>query len=186
MSKGFSGLFHGTLGTSYINGSQNEVSYSDRGIEIPEHVKKILSKLKEKGDTVTGNKDSFSMKDVSIMSKETGAEFARVSIGEKTYLIRGDTSGAVDTNKLLKKIEKYGGSLDFHSHPHDNDCVPSKEDRTMLSMLKRLTGQSESKIVTPNGRISTFNEHGVIETGSVSNVIDHDMKEVYTRLFGGE
>lgn len=28
------------------------------------------------------------------------------------------------------------------------------------------------KIVTPNGRVVLFDKHGVLETGSVSNVID--------------
>lgn len=186
MSKGYSGLFHGTMGTSYVNGFSNGESYAERGIDIPEYIKEALSKLKKPGDTISGPIGSFSMKDVSIMSKETGVEFAHVTIGNKIYLIRGDEHGVIISDKLLGEIIKHGGTLDFHSHPYDNDCIPSKEDRLIISQLKRLTGQMESVIVTPNGRITTFNEQGVIETGGVSNIINQDMKDIYVKLFGGE
>ena len=183
MSKGYSGLFHGTLGTTYVNGSQNGESYADRGIDIPEHIKKALSKLKKTGATVSGKIGSFSMKDVSIMSKETGVEFAHVTIGDKTYLIRGDKGGAVVPQHLMNKMSKHGGSLDFHSHPYDNDCVPSRADRKMIQKLHRITGQSTSQIVTPNGRTVTFNEHGVISTGTVPNLIDDNLKQAYLELW---
>ena len=103
MSKGLSGLFYGTLGTTRINSSQENISYSERGIEIPEHIRKILLQLQKKGDIVTGGKENFSMKDVSIMSKETGVEFAKVTIGEETYLVRGDKTGAVVPDSLMMK-----------------------------------------------------------------------------------
>ena len=183
MSKGNSGLFHGTLGTTHINSSQKDTSYADRGVDIPEHIKQTLSKLKSKGDIVTGSRDSFSMKDVSVMSKETGVEFAKVTIGDKTYLVRGDKNGAVVPEALMKKMAKIGGTLDFHSHPHDNDCVPSGADREMVTILKSMTGQSTSQIVTPNGRTVTFNEHGVISTGIVPNLIDESLKQAYLDLW---
>ena len=76
MSKGYSGLFSGTLGTSYLNKLLKDSSYSDRGIEIPEEIKKILSKLTKKGDYISASEEELSMLNVSIMSKETGVEFA--------------------------------------------------------------------------------------------------------------
>ena len=183
MSKGNSGLFQGTLGTARINSSQKDTTYSDRGVEIPEHIKQTLSKLRNKGDIVTGNRDSFSMKDASIMSKETGVEFAKVTIGEKTYLVRGDKNGVVVPEALMKKMAKNEGKLDFHSHPYDNDCVPSRADREMLRKLKNKTGQTTSQIVTPNGRTVTFSEHGVVSTGTVPNLIDESLKQAYLDLW---
>ncbi len=41
MSKGMSGLFYGTLGTTRFNSTQTNVSYSDRGVEIPSHIKVV-------------------------------------------------------------------------------------------------------------------------------------------------
>jgi len=61
MSKGNSGLFKGTLGTSFINSSSFEESYSDRGIQIPESIKSALSKLTQKGDYLKGSAEDFSM-----------------------------------------------------------------------------------------------------------------------------
>ena len=182
MSKGYSGLFHGTLGTSFKNGISSQ-PYSDRGIEIPEHIKHTLAKLKKTGDTVSGKVGSFPIKDVSIMSKEAGVEFAHITIDGKTYLIRGDKHGAVVPQYLMNKMSKHGGTLDFHSHPYDNDCVPSRADRKMISELKNITGQTSSKIVTPNGRTVTFGEHGVISTGTVPNVIDDKLKQAYLELW---
>ena len=183
MSKSYSGLFHGTLGTSYLNSAQSSESYSDRNIEIPDHIKQALSKLKKPGDLISGKKESFSMKDVSIMSKETGVEFAHITIGDNSFLIRGDKNGAIVPQRLLGKMAKQGGTLDFHSHPHDNDCVPSRADMKMIRELQRITGQSTSQIVTPNGRTITFNWHGVISTGIVPNLIDDNLKQAYLKLW---
>lgn len=185
MSKGNSGLFKGTLGTSFQGASQTEDTYSGRGIEIPSHLKAIISRLRNKGDYVSGNASDFSMRDVSIISKETGVEFGKLTIGNKTYLIRGDRRGTDIPNILIQRMARNGGTLDFHSHPHDDDCIPSGADRQVMKQLREITGQRTSSIVTPNGRTVLFDEHGVIETGNVSNIIDKDMKAVYEKLFGG-
>ena len=106
MSKGYSGLFHGTLGTTYMNLSSLEKSYSDRGISLPDNIKNALSKLAKKGNFIKGSPDDFSMKNVGIMSKETGVEFARVTVGGETYLIRGDERGTDIPPLLLSKMHK--------------------------------------------------------------------------------
>ncbi len=185
MSKGFSGLFHGTLGTTVKNGTPSQ-PYSDRGIEIPEHIKETLSKLKKTGDSLTGKVGSFPIKDVSIMSKEAGVEFAKVTIGNEEILIRGSAKGATIPDRLLSRMKREGGVFDFHSHPFDNDNSPSPDDYKVMKKIYYATGQVTSKIVTPNGRITVYSRNGVIETGTVPNVIDHDMKELYKKLFGGK
>ena len=53
----------------------------------------------------------------------------------------------------------------------------------MVKRLKSKTGQSTSQIVTPNGRTVTFNEHGVISTGTVPNLIDESLKKAYLDLW---
>jgi len=186
MSKGLSGLFHGTMGTTHVNGSQTDTTYADRGIEIPEHIKQTISKLNRKGDYVSSDGDNYPIKDVSIMSKETGVEYAKLSIGGKSYLIRGDKNGVDVPGELLSKLTKEGGKFDFHSHPYDNDCIPSARDRETIRRISKATGQKTSQIVTPNGRTVIFDQHGVIETGNVSNIIDNEAKETYMKLFGGK
>lgn len=122
----------------------------------------------------------------TFQCREPGVEFARVTIGDEMYLIRGDKSGAVIPDRIISKMVSNGGTFDFHSHPHNDDCIPSPEDRQVMTELKRLTGQATSQIVTPNGRTVTYDRYGVIEVGIVSNVIDHGMQEMYKKLFGGK
>ena len=116
MSKGGSGLFKGTLGSTCSNASSNEPSYTDRGIDIPEKIKTALSALKNKGDYFSTQNGEFSMKDISVMSKETGVEFAVVSTGNDSFIIRGDTRGTDIPNSILNRIRTSGGTLNYHSH----------------------------------------------------------------------
>ncbi len=119
----------------YGNSNSSEETYADRGIYIPENLKSALSKIKSKGDYITAETDSFSMKDVSIMSKESGVEFVKVSVDGKTYIIRGDKSGTVIPNSLLSKLKSGSGILEFHSHPHNDDCICAFSLLKMLHML---------------------------------------------------
>ena len=185
MGAGYHGGFGNTLGSTFANSNSSEETYSDRGIEIPENLKVALSRLKEKGDYIVSEGDSFSMKDVSIMSKESGVEFAKVFVDGKTYLIRGDKSGTVIPDSLLTKMKNKSGRLEFHSHPHNDDCIPSKADMKLMGILKKVTGQRISMIVTPNGRTCTFDENGVISIGTVINTIDASHQQALLKLFGG-
>lgn len=54
-----------------------------------------------------------------------------------------------------------------------------------MNNLFQTTGQRESSIVTPNGRTSRFDEHGVTETGTVSSTLDDARKKALMELFGG-
>jgi len=46
----------------------------------------MLDKLPNKGDYIRGSGSDFDMRDVSVSSKETGVEFARVTIRNETFL----------------------------------------------------------------------------------------------------
>ena len=186
MSKGYSYYFDGTLGTTYRDSESSEERYSDRGIEIPMELKSALSHLQKKGDYISANGKNFSTKDVSIMSKETGVEFAKVIVDGNSYIIRGDRNGTTIPRPLLNRMKKGSGKLAFHSHPHNGDLVPSSADRAVMKMLRRVTGQRVSTIVTPDGRTCTFNEHGVVTVGTVSNKIDKTLRETYIKMFGGK
>lgn len=141
MSKGFSGLFNNTLGTSFLNKLMEGETYSDRGIEIPEKIKELLSRLTKKGDYISATEEELSMLNVSIMSKETGVEFARITVGDKIYLIRGDKKGTSIPKELFKLIKKKSGTLDFHTHPYENDFMPSVADKLVMKKLQKITGQ---------------------------------------------
>ena len=186
MGAGIHGGFGKTLGSTYGNSSSSEETYADRGIEIPDNLKTALSKMKNIGDYIVADADSFSMKDVSIMSKESGVEFAKVTVDGKAYLIRGDKAGTTIPNSLLERMKSGAGKLEFHSHPHNDDCIPSYADMKLMKILRKYTGQRCSMIVTPNGRTSTFDENGVTATGTVSNTIDASHRQALLDLFGGK
>ncbi len=184
--KGNSGHFSGTLGTAAEGIFQKVETYADRGIDVPQNIKNALKKLDKKGKYITGSKNDFSMKDVSVMSKESGVEFAKVIIGNKAYLIRGDEKGVFISNGLLDRLKKNGGNLAFHSHPHNDDLIPSEADRKYFLKISKITGQTQSAIVTPNGRKAVFNGYGIVSVGTVSNRINNEYKEFYSKIFGGE
>ena len=83
-------------------------------------------------------------------------------------------------------MKKNGGTWDFHSHPHNDDCIPSDSDKKLIKKLSEYTGQKGSIIVTPNGKTSTFGESGVISVGTVPNKIDADRQRALLELFGGK
>ena len=186
MSKGNSNLFHGTLGTSFSGQSQPLESYTDRGISIPTQIQAMLDRLPNKGDYIKGNTSDFDMKDVSVMSKETGVEFARITIGNESFLIRGDKKGTTIPQNLIRRLRENNGTLDFHSHPHNDDLMPSQGDMAIMRQLRRWTGQLTSTIVTPNGKTLIYNERGTISAGTVTNTINDDLRKIYISLFGGD
>ena len=186
MGAGIHGGFGSTLGSTYNFTPSQEESDSDLSPNIPQDIKEALSRLRHKGDYICEYGDKYSMKDVSIMSKVTRVEFAKLTIEKNTYIIRGDALGVVIPYSLLSRLKSKHGKLEFHSHPHNNDCIPSIDDCNMLRELKKVTGQSVSSIVTPNGMTSLFSENGVISVGTVSNKIDAKHKEALLKLFGGE
>lgn len=183
--KANSGFFKGTIGSTYNDNSEPSTKYIDRKIEVPDNIKKWMSLLKHKDDFIIGKIDDFSIKDVSILSKETGVEYAKISMNSKTYLIKGNKISTDIPEKIIKEMKINNGTFDFHSHPFDNDSIPSISDRKLLHKLSKITGQKSSKIVTPNGKVSTFNEFGIISIDTVKNDINENLKNAYLELFGG-
>ena len=55
-----------------------------------------------------------------------------------------------------------------------------------MKRLKKITGQTACSIVTLNGTIAAFNEHGIIEVEQVSNKLYDDLRNLYEALFGGK
>ena len=76
--------------------------------------------------------------------------------------------------------------VDFHSHPYDNDNVPSQDDYDVMASIYHEKKKKTSKIVTPNGRITVYSHRGVVEIGTVSNKIDDKHKKALLKLFGGK
>ena len=173
------------LRADYKSSYNDNNTYGNRNIELPEKLQNYLRVLTNENDFIEGKKDDFIMKDLSSLSKETGVEFARVIIENKTYLMRGNSTGTNISNDMLENMKKYNGTLDYHSHPHDDDNVPSPSDLKVMSLLEDLTGQQESQIVTTNGKTTTYNKFGIVSVGTVDNTISDEDKKMFEELFGG-
>ena len=158
-------------------------NYTDRGIDIPDRIKEYLNAL-ENG-YIKLPKESISIKDISIMSKETGYEFAHITIGEEVYIIKGNENSTSIPSEIFDKMKEQKGTLDFHSHPFDGDNVPSPSDLEVMKELEKSTGQKESKIVTTDGKVTIFNKNGVLSIETVKNDISEEYRKLLEELFGG-
>lgn len=169
-----------------FNGKDKLPSYSSLGIEIPEEVSGYLKKL-ESVDYIEGEKCSFPISILPIMSREEDVEFAVVSIQEKSYLVKGNKDGTTIPDELAKLLISNKGTIDYHSHPFTNDLIPSLRD---CESLKRLPWQNESYLITENGKVTIFNQYGIIETGLNSTAVDNrnrsEIELMYEDLFGGD
>lgn len=101
-------------------------------------------------------------------------------------MIRGNESGTTIPARIVDELKKQGGSFDYHSHPFDDDCTPSPSDLKSFAFLKRFTGQDYSKIVTTNGRVTTYDGSGVITVGTVENTLSDEYRKILESLFGGD
>lgn len=153
---------------------------------MPDHLQEYLSKLNKPNDYIKGKAGMFTMRDLSVISKETGIEFAVVTVGDKAYLIRGTKTGTSIPENIIMQLEEHNGTLDFHSHPYDGDNIPSVAVREVIGMLEEITGESKSRIVTTDGKVTVFNKHGVINIESVDNSMTDYYKKMLEELFGGE
>ena len=167
------------------NGYKNIEPYSSRGIELPDNVKEYMNSLKNEGQFIEGVTDSFTEQEISAMSRETGAEYARITIDDKAYLARGANTGMIIPEQLEKMLKQSGGTLDFHTHPFEGDLIPSKDDRSSIARLEKITGQKTSKIITADGQISIFSKDGVLETSTVKVSVDKKYEKMINELFGG-
>ena len=174
------------LRTSLKSGNIGEkaVPYSQRGIDLPETTQKILSAAEKPGEQFVAESGGVKDDDVRAATVETGVEFAKVSVGGKEIIIRGDDRGVTLTDEVISEMAENGGTLDFHCHPYIGDIMPSEEDQRMMALLEERTGQKSSRIISPDGRFSEFTKSGIINTGELSSSLTEQEKEAVARLFG--
>ncbi len=149
------------------------IPYADD--KVPERVKKLIEKLPRYGSKVKVS-EPISFEDIGLLSRQTGVEFASVSIGKKHYVIRGDSKGT----RLPKALIDNKGRLNCHSHPFTGDGIPSLED---LELAKQMHWQDEFYIITPDGQQYRYNTMGVIDAQSVSHNLPKAEQDFYDKLF---
>lgn len=155
--------------------------YSKRGIEVDSRLKKYMNKLSSEGEYISDVAGAFKLQDLAILTTETGVEYTSLTIGKKSYLIRGLEKSTTIPRELRDALIKNHGTLDCHSHPFIGDLIPSEADK---DFLKLLTWQKESVIIDPTQNAVKFTANGIAEPFHVQSERD----DIYWKILflGGE
>lgn len=157
-----------------------------RGISLPEEISSVIKKTEKSGDYAVVN--DFANKDLCVLTRETGVEYSKISIGEEVYVIRGEETGLTIPDDIIDLLSQSGGRFDAHCHPFVGDVIPSRADIQAIEKLEAITGQKTSEIYSVDGMHSTYSKHGIIQvtTSSDENVLSEKDKRMLEKLFGEE
>ena len=161
--------YYGDLATPY---SQDKV---------PTKIQDALLKLKKYGDSIEVDVP-YKFNEMALMSRQTGVEFASISVNGRNIIIKGNNKGVQISSELLTEIKKYKGILNCHSHPYIGDLQPSASDIELASFMN---WQDEFNIITPDMRHCVYNKFGIIQIDNVSLDLTKDEIEKLKEVFGG-
>ncbi|MBQ8066754.1 MAG: hypothetical protein IJ201_00225 [Solobacterium sp.] len=159
---------------------------SSRGISLPEKLTNILDKTPDTGSYCVVSE--LTNNELRTLTQETGVEYAKITISEDVYVIRGKEKGIVIPNSFVDEMKAQNGRLDAHCHPFIGDVIPSEADLEALTLLEKETGQSTSEIISVDGMRSIYSKYGIIsvETVTDNSTLSEERKMDFLRLFGGE
>ena len=166
----------GIMNTGYGSGELAKPYSSDL---IPNEINGYIAKLSDYGSCTEVDK-ALNFSDISLMSRQTGTEFASVTIGDKHYLIKGDEKGTPISGKLFEEMRANEGKLNCHSHPYIGDLKVSKSD---LKLAKEMYWQDEFYVISPDGQYAVYNKYGIIEVRTISKVVADEDLAFYEELF---
>lgn len=166
----------GIINTGYGSGELAKPYSSDL---IPSEINNYIEQLSDYGSCTEVDK-ALNFSDISLMSRQTGTEFASVTIGDKHYLIKGDEKGTPISGKLFEEMRANEGKLNCHSHPYIGDLKVSKSD---LKLAKEMYWQDKFYVISPDGQYAVYNKYGIIEVKTVNRWISDDNKKFYEDLF---
>jgi SPP1 gp7 family putative phage head morphogenesis protein len=153
--------------------------YSDN--MLPDNVKSNLHRLKKAGDCIE-TEAVISFGEIALMSRQTGVEFASITIGSKNYILRGSATSTTLPAELFEELKKKKGVLNCHSHPFVGDTRPSVED---LNLCRMMPWQNQFYIVSPDNTYSIYTKGGIQETRILAKDLSGENLEFYKLLFGG-
>ena len=147
---------------------------------IPEHIKDYMDKIRNYGDSLELDIKP-TIEDVSLLSRQTGDEFAVITVKDKYYLIRGSERETPINNKIFKSMQEELGTLDYHAHPFKGDVRPSPEDLAFASKIK---WQDEFIITSADGKISIYDKSGIKYADTIKNKISKEDIDFYNSIWG--
>ena len=161
------------------SGSSGEKASPYPTKSVPHLINRYLKSLKKYGD-ILNVKEPPSFSDISLMSRQSGTEYASITIGNEHYIIKGNTKGTPIPNEIFEKIKLNKGTLNCHSHPFIDDFRVSKAD---INVAKQMYWQKEFYIVSPDGKFATYGSNGIIDIDIIKKKLDGSDYEFYSKLF---
>lgn len=138
---------------------EKAIPYSQRGIDIGDRLQGYIKDMPTAGKYITGEKGTFSMRDLAVLTAETGVEYTLIDISGKSVLLRGDELSTVIPDAIFNRMKAEHGTLECHSHPFIGDLAPSSADKDLLEKLK---WQEYSAIIDPTESAVKYSKDGVI------------------------
>ena len=114
----------------------------------------MLEQVPETGDSAEFKYGSLELIDLAYLTAKTGHEFAILRGKDKDILFHGDSIHCEFPKSLVNIMMDHKVEILGHSHPGEDDPIPSQGDR---QALKRI-GQARSAVVS--GRTGRMKEYG--------------------------
>ena len=166
----------GSRGIILSNGQVGELAIPYADDKIPIKIKNYINQMKDYGSTLQVD-SPISFEEIGLLSRQTGTEFASITIGKNHYVVRGDAT----KTPISLEVFSQKGRLNCHSHPYVGDVRPSPED---LSVAQTMNWQEEFYIVSPDGKYSIYTANGIKEANGINrSMISEEGIKLYEELF---
>ena len=119
------------------------------------HRQSMLNRVPEIGDSATFRHESLELIDLAYLTAKTGHEFAILRGKDIDILFHGDSRHCEFPETLVEMMIGHKVEIIGHSHPGEDDPVPSMADRIALIKL----GQKRSVVVSGRtGKMRPFGQ----------------------------
>lgn len=131
--------------------SLEAIKRGDGGLDA--HRAEMLKRAPDPGDWAIFPPEHLEMKDLAYLTAASGHEFAILRGKREDILFHGDSQRCEFDAELADRLLNKRLRLFGHSHPGEDEPVPSPQDRRTLKEI----GQVESRLISGlSGREITF------------------------------
>lgn len=135
-----------------VKTSLEAIRAGDAGLNA--HRQTMLSRVPEIGDSAIFRHESLELIDLAYLTAKTGHEFAILRGKDMDVLFHGDSRNCSFPETIGEMMMSHKLEIVGHSHPGEDNPVPSRGDRVALKKI----GQRSSTVVS--GRTGKMREFG--------------------------
>jgi hypothetical protein len=118
------------------------------------HRQGVLDRAPEVGDSAIFKREALKLIDLAYLTAKTGHEFAILRGKDLDILFHGDFGHCEFPETIVEMLMTHKLEILGHSHPGEDDPVPSPGDRLALKRI----GQKKSIVIS--GRTGRMKEYG--------------------------